>query len=38
MKLNFEQLEQLYIEMIEVEEINAENELYCEHEDAGDRQ
>ena len=37
MKLNSEELEKLYIEMEEIEEINKETELYCEHEDAGDR-
>ena len=37
MKLTFEEIEELYIEMIENEEINREAELYCEHENAGDR-
>ena len=37
LKLTSDQLEELYIEMLEAEEINREAELYCEHEDAGDR-
>ncbi len=37
MRLTTDQLEELYIEMLEAEEINREAELYCEHEDAGDR-
>ena len=37
MKLTFEEMEELYIEMIEKEEIQQEAELYCAHEDAGDR-
>lgn len=37
LKLIMRELEELYIEMLEVEEINREAELYCEHEDAGDR-
>lgn len=36
-KLNNDELEKLYIEYLENEEINRESELYCEHEDAGDR-
>lgn len=37
MKLTFEEMKELYIEMIENEEIQREAELYCVHEDAGDR-
>lgn len=37
MKLDIEELKRLEIEMEEIEVINYENSLYCEHEDAGDR-
>lgn len=36
-KLSSEELERLYIEYLENEEMKKESELYCEHEDAGDR-
>lgn len=36
-KLSAEEMEKLYIEMLENEEIKKESELNCEHEDAGDR-
>lgn len=38
MKLDIEMLEKEYVEMIENESINKENALYCEHENAGDRE
>lgn len=39
MKLDMEQLEELYVEMIELEAMNYDAQLMigCEHEDAGDR-
>lgn len=37
MKLTIDELEQLYVNMCENEDIKKENELYCEHEDGGDR-
>lgn len=37
MKLDIEELKRLEVEMYEIEEINRDNEYYCEHEDAGDR-
>ncbi len=40
MKLTFEEMKELYIEMIENEAMNSDAEMYvrtCEHEDAGDR-
>lgn len=40
MKLSHEELEKLYIEMLEIQHINSDEEMYarmCEHEDAGDR-
>lgn len=37
MKLDREQLQELYAEMLESESIKKEAELYCANEDAGDR-
>ncbi len=40
MKLSHEELEKLYIEMLEIQHMNSDAEMYvrtCEHEDAGDR-
>lgn len=37
MKLDIDELKELEIEMVENEEIRKESELYCEHEDGGDR-
>ena len=40
MRLSIEELKELYVEMIENEEMNSDAEMYartCEHEDAGDR-
>lgn len=36
-KLSNEELDKLYIDYLENEEIKKDSELYCEHEDAGDR-
>lgn len=38
MKLSYKDLEKLYIEMLEIEELNEQQDLYCEHENAGDRE
>lgn len=37
MKLTWQDLEELLIEMEEIEEIQRQIELSCDHEDAGDR-
>lgn len=40
MKLTKDELEKLYVEMLETQYMNSETEQYartCEHEDAGDR-
>lgn len=40
MKLTVEDLEKLYVEMLETQYMNSDAEQYartCEHEDAGDR-
>lgn len=41
MRLSVEEMEKLYIEMLETQEMNSDAEMYartCEHEDAGDRE
>ena len=40
MRLSVEEMEKLYIEMLEIQEMNSDAEMYartCEHEDAGDK-
>lgn len=37
MRLDYSELEELVIEMYEAEEMYQYNQLYCEHENAGDR-